>query len=113
MEIDARMLITLGGMVISIISAAVIVKQKVLELERLLNHISKKASDLDQRLDANDAATNLVKSRLDVIVSMHTPDIMEKQHRELSAIMAKLDLLHTEIDRLRVMHNGIHPSLKE
>jgi hypothetical protein len=107
------MLITLGGMIISIISAAVIVKQKVLELERLLNHVSKKASDLDQRLDANDAATNLVKSRLDVIVSMHTPGIMEKQHRELSGIVAKVELLHLEIDRLRVMHNGIHPNRTE
>ena len=77
MELDARLLITLGGMLISVITSFIVVRQKVTEIESDLRDVIQKLAKLDSRLDRNDNATDLVSQRMDVISSMMNPDARE------------------------------------
>ena len=111
MELDARLLITLGGMLISVITSFIVVRQKVSELEQNLKDSIQKLSKLDSRLDRNDNATDLVGQRMDVISGMMSPDAREKLHRSLERMDVSITALRNDVDSLKKMHNGKHPKL--
>lgn len=108
MELDARLLITMGGMLISVVSSFVVVRQKVGDLESDLRDAIKKLSALDTRLDKNDTSTDLVGQRLDVLSSMNSPSERERLHRGLERHQAELEHLRRDVDKLIHIHNGKH-----
>ena len=111
MELDARLLITLGGMLISVITSFIVVRQKVTEIESDLRDVIQKLAKLDSRLDRNDNATDLVSQRMEVISSMMNPDAREKLHRSLERMEVSISGLQDDVDGLKKMHNGKHPKL--
>lgn len=111
MELDARLLITLGGMLISVVSSFVVVRQKVGDLESDLRDVIKKLSALDNRLDRNDTATELTGQRLDVIAGMNSVAERDKLSRAFEKTEVLLPLLDERINRLEHMHNGRHPTV--
>ena len=108
MELDARLLITLGGMLISVVSSFVVVRQKVGDLESDLRDAIKKLSALDNRLDRNDTATELTGQRLDVIAGMNSVAERDKLSRAFEKTEVLLPILDERIKRLEHMHNGKH-----
>jgi|TARA_R100001129_G_scaffold183500_1_gene166099 chemotaxis regulatin CheY-phosphate phosphatase CheZ len=108
MELDARLLITLGGMLISVVSSFVVVRQKVGDLESDLRDAIKKLSALDNRLDRNDTATELTGQRLDVIAGMNSVAERDKLSRAFEKTEVLLPILDERIRRLEHMHNGKH-----
>jgi chemotaxis regulatin CheY-phosphate phosphatase CheZ len=108
MELDARLLITLGGMLISVVSSFVVVRQKVGDLESDLRDAIKKLSALDNRLDKNDTATELTGQRLDVIAGMNSVSERDKLSRAFEKTEVLLPILDERIKRLEHMHNGKH-----
>ena len=111
MELDARLLITLGGMLISVVSSFVVVRQKVGNLESDLRDAIKKLSALDNRLDKNDTATELTGQRLDVIAGMNSVSERDKLSRAFEKTEVLLPILDERIRRLEHMHNGKHRSV--
>ncbi len=109
MELDARLIITIGGMLASIITSFIVVRQKVAELEEDLRNALKKNAELDSRLDRNDNATDLVGQRLSVLTDMLHPDKREKLHRSLEKMDVQIDQLRADVSILQKMHNGSHP----
>ena len=49
MELDARLLLTLGGMLVSVVSAAAIVRQKLATVIDQLDDIEKRLREIDKR----------------------------------------------------------------
>lgn len=108
MELDARLLITMGGMLVSVISSFVVVKQRVGDLESDLRDVIKKLSAIDSRLDKNDNQTALVEQRQNVISTMNSPSERERLHRALERNQAELEHLRRDVDKLIHIHNGRH-----
>ena len=113
MELDARLLITMGGMLVSVVSSFVVVKTRLGDLESDLREATKKLSALDTRLDKNDTSTDLVSQRLEVIAGMNSPSERERLHRGLERHQAELEHLRKDVDAHRTeylkSHNGKHP----
>ena len=112
MELDVRLLVTLGGMLISVVSSFVVVKTKLQQVEKDINETFGRIAGLDSRLDTNDKSTEVTSQRLGVIVSMMSPDIQEKRHRETERMRATIDTLVADVSALKKMHNGSHPVIK-
>ena len=109
MELDARLILTIVGMAISVISAAAIAKQKLQTVIEQLTDIEKRLRVLDQRVDKSE----LTDQRVSVLSKMLSPDSREKEHKFLARIEARLDAVEAEVSHLRGMHNHKHPVIKE
>jgi len=109
MELDARLLLTMGGMLTSGVAAAVLVKAKLSNVIEQLADIEKRLRALDQRVDKSE----LTDQRVDVLSSMLSPDRRETLHRSLAKLEARLDGAENEITHLRSMHNSKHPRVTE
>ena len=108
MELDARLLITMGGVLVSVASSFVVVKTRLGELESDLKEAIKKLGQLDNRLDKNDTATELTGQRLDVIAGMNSVSERDKLSRAFEKTEVLLPILDERIRRLEHMHNGKH-----
>ena len=111
MELDARLIITLGGMLISVVTSFIVVRQKVSEIESDLREAIQKLSKLDSRLDRNDNATDLICQRMEVISKMMSPESRETLHRSLERMEVTISILQKDVEALKKMHNGKHPKL--
>ena len=113
MEIDAKLIITVGGMLISIVSAATIVKQKLASVIEQLNDIKSdyesRLRDLDKRTDRQENAIDLNAQKTHVLSSIMSPERLEKNNRELEKILVMAHTNGDRITKLEKMHNGKHP----
>lgn len=108
MELDLRLLITIGGMAASVLASFIVTKQRVNELEADVKETLAKLSKLDSRLDRNDTQTDLVAQKLKVIADMNSPSERDKLSRALERGEIQMSALDKRIDRLEHMHNGKH-----
>ena len=116
MEIDAKLIITVGGMLISIVSAATIVKQKLASVIEQLNDIKSdyesRLRDLDKRTDRQENAIDLNAQKTHVLSSIMSPERLEKNNRELEKILVMAHTNGDRITKLEKMHNGKHPPVE-
>jgi len=112
MELDARLLITLAGMIASVVASFVLTRAKCIELEEDIKTIIKRLGHLDNNLDKNDTATQIAEQRVSVLSKMLDPNSREHLHRSLERLAVEVEHLRAESDRMRKMHNGIHPPIK-
>jgi len=115
-EIDAKLIITVGGMLISIVSAATIVKQKLAAVIEQLNDIKSdyesRLRDLDKRTDRQENAIDLNAQKTHVLSSIMSPERLEKNNRELEKILVMAHTNGDRITKLEKMHNGKHPPIE-
>jgi predicted nuclease with TOPRIM domain len=113
MELDARLLITMGGMLVSVVSSFVVVKTRLGDLESDLKEAIKKLGQLDNRLDKNDTATELTGQRVDVIAGMNSVKERDKLSRSFERLECEVEHLRKDVDAHRAeylkSHNGKHP----
>ena len=110
MELDARMILTLAGMLVSVVSAFVIVKQKLANVIDQLKDVDSRLRNLDKSFDGQEVIVQNHDQRLDVMSSMLAPKEREARARETASIIAEVSSLRKEVDKLSNMHNGKHPS---
>ncbi len=104
MELDARMLLTVAGMLVSVVSAAAIVRQRLATTIEQLQDVEKRLRVMDTRIDK----AELTEQKVAVLAGMLSPSEREKSARELSDIQARLRSSEAEIQKLRSLHNGSH-----
>jgi|TARA_R110002020_G_scaffold100502_4_gene237550 cell division protein FtsB len=109
MEIDVRMILTLGGMLASVVTAFVIVKTKLQAVIEQLSDIENRFRSMDKNNDSQEVTIQNHAQRLDVISGMLAPKEREARAREMASIIAEVNALRKEIDKLSNMHNGVHP----
>ena len=109
MEIDVRMILTLGGMLASVVTAFVIVKTKLQSVIEQLSYIENRFTSMDKNNDSQEVTIQNHAQRLDVISGMLAPKEREARAREMASIIAEVNALRKEIDKLSNMHNGVHP----
>lgn len=93
MDIDLRMLLTLGGTLVSVVSAAAIARQQIKQLTDQINDIEIRLRQLDNRLDKNDNNTDSMLQRMGILAGMLSPDTMERRHREVESLKKDVEYL--------------------
>jgi hypothetical protein len=97
MEFDVRLLLTIGGMLVSVVSAAAIAKQQLKTLSEHIQDIESRLRKLDTRLDKNDNQTDITIQRLGILAGMMDPPTMDRRSRELERLRADLDHLQKKV----------------
>ena len=101
MELDLRLLLTLGGMGASILSAAVIVKTKLGAVIEQLQDIEQRLRALDSRRDAVDVQVSSTNKSLAVYKDMFNPKERDAASRELERHKIEIAHLREDISELR------------
>ena len=111
MELDARLLITLGGMLISVLTSFIVTRQKCIELEDDVKNIQKNINELFDSLEKNNISTQVTENKIGVLSTILSPDNREKLHRSLERMQTKIEQLEEFSSKIYHMHNGKHPKL--
>ena len=109
MELDTRMILTLCGMLASVVSAFVIVKTKLQAVIEQLSDIEGRIRSLDKSTDSQEVIIQNHDQRLDVISGMLSPKERENRARETASILSEVSSLRRDVDKMFGMHNGKHP----
>ena len=109
MELDTRMMLTLAGMLVSVVAAFVIVKTKLQTVIEDISDIESRFRQIDKSNDSQEVTIQNHNQRLDVISGMLSPKEREVIARETASILAEISSLRRDVDKLYNMHNGTHP----
>ena len=113
--IDIKLLLSLGAMLVSVVSASVIVKQKLAAVIERLNALQKdyesRLRSLDQRTDKQENMIDLNAQKTQVLSGILSPASLEKRHREMERILVMSNSNEERIKKLEGLHNGKHPSI--
>ena len=113
--IDIKLLLSLGAMLVSVVSASVIVKQKLAAVIERLNALQKdyesRLRSLDQRTDKQENLIDLNAQKTQVLSGILSPSSLEKNHREMERILVMSNSNEERIKKLEGLHNGKHPSI--
>ena len=112
--IDIKLLLSLGAMLVSVVSASVIVKQKLAAVIDQLNAMQKDYESrlriLDKRTDKQENEIDLNAQKTSVLSSISSPVQLERQHREMERTIVMVESNQVRITKLESMHNGKHPA---
>ena len=115
-SVDIKLLLSLAAMLVSVVSASVIVKQKLAAVIEQLNSLSKdyeaRLRSLDQRTDKQENLIDLNSQKTEVLSSILSPSQLEKQHREIERINIMTSNNSERLTKIEKMHNGVHPIIK-
>ena len=103
------MILTLAGMLVSVVSAAAIVRQKLATVIDQLADTEKRLRGLDRRIDALDTITEMTQQRTNILAQMSSPENLRRDHMSIAEMLTDITNLKSETESLRKMHNGVHP----
>ena len=117
--IDLRLLLTVGVMIVSVVTSSVIVKQKlsaVIErLDALQKDYESRLRKLDQRTDQQENGIDLGAQKVAILSTILSPKNLEIQHREVERIIGNVNAVDVtcksnerRIQKLESLHNGSH-----
>lgn len=108
-ESSLRILLTLGGMIASVAAAFAVVRQSVKTLTEALADVEVRLRRLDSKIDRLETEFSTVGQRLNILAQMSSPDSLERRHRELGDLIARIVFMEKNISAIQSMHNGSHP----
>ncbi len=91
--IDIKLLLTLAGMLVSVVAAASVAKREIKLLSDLTSDIEQRLRKLDQRVDKLENTLDTTQHRLGILASMSSPDTQERKHREIERLRVDVDYL--------------------
>ena len=111
--VDVKLLITLGGVGVSVIGTAAVARAQISRLMEQLKDVEGQLRQADSRTDKleNEASTQV--SRLDIIANMLSPGEREKYARMSERHEVTLKWVEKDFERrvskLEKIHNDKHP----
>jgi outer membrane murein-binding lipoprotein Lpp len=121
LELDFRMLFSLGTALCTVVASFIVVRQKVSELEKAISSLSAKYATIDNDLDANNMQTESLSKAVDVLREINSPKQLREATREqenhsvrLATIEAQtIPNLEARISKMEHLHNGRHMPIKD
>ena len=108
MELDARMLLSIGGTLCSVAAAAAIVRVKLASATDALKDIEKRLRGMDRRIDALDTRTEKQEQRINVLSQMSSPENLRRDHMAMATLFRDCEQLRKEMDHQLHIHNSKH-----
>lgn len=91
--IDIKLLLTLAGMLVSVVAAGAVAKREIKLLSDQTGDIEQRLRKLDQRVDKLENTLDTTQHRLGILASMSSPDTQERRHREIERLRVDMDYL--------------------
>jgi len=112
--IDLRLLLSLGAILVSVVAASAIVKQKlssvITKLDDLQKDYESRLRALNHRTDKQENLIDLCRQKTDVIGEILSPKELAKINRESERLIVLTESNSLRISKLESLHNGRHPS---
>jgi len=107
-SVDIKLLVTLGGIIVSMAGAAAVAKNQIQRLTEMIKDMEGRMRKFDGRADKLENTQSTTHQRLDVIAKMMAPDVMERRAREAAGVLCRLDVLEKTTHKIesRVGLNG-------
>ena len=107
--VDIKLLVTLGGIIVSMAGAAAVAKSQIQRLTEMLKDMESRMRVQDNRTDRIENVVNTNEQRLGVIAKMMSPEVMERRARESATVLARLEVLERTQHKIegRVGLNGV------
>mgnify|MGYP003134993185 CR=1 FL=1 len=106
--VDIKLLVTLGGIIVSMAGAAAVAKSQIQRLTEMLKDMEARMRAYDNRTDRIENTVSTNEQRLNVIAKMMSPEVMERRARESATVLARLEVLERTQNKIegRVGLNG-------
>ena len=105
-SVDIKLLVTLGGIIVSMAGAAAVAKNQIQRLTEMLKDMEGRMRKFDGRADKLENTQSTTHQRLDVIAKMMAPEVMERRAREAATVLARLEVL--ERTQHKIENRGFH-----
>ena len=86
-------------MLVSVVSAAAIAKNQIKNMMEHLEDAEGRIRNLDVRVNKLDATGDTLSNRVNVLVGMMSPDIVERRTREIERIKAEIDFIKQQLNK--------------
>lgn len=93
LAVDIKLLLTLAGMLVSVVAAGAVARREIKLLADQAGDIETRLRKLDQRVDKLENAVDRSEQRVSVLSGMMSPDTMERRHREIERLRVEVDHL--------------------
>ena len=113
MELTASHAIQGLMLLVTIAGGYAVVKSQLSRVMQDLVKIGNELRIINGRLDTAESSTAVFQHQINVLSGILSPAALEKQHREIASLMARISVAESRIDRNAIMHNGRHPPVKE
>ena len=100
-------------LVATIAGGYAVVKNQLARVIQDLTKITDELESINKRLDIAESSTAVFQHQISVLGHILSPEALEKQHREIADIKARVKVAENRIDRNTSMHNGKPPHIKE
>mgnify|MGYP006196443461 CR=1 FL=1 len=111
MELTAGHLIQLIMVAASVIGAFAIVKNQLARVIQDLAKINDELESVHKRLDTAESSTAVFQHQITVLGHILSPAQLEKQHREMADVIARVKVAESRINSNASMHNNKHPKV--
>ena len=121
-SIDIKLLLSLASVLVAIVTSSVIVKQKLIVMERRFDALQKdyesRLRNLDQSTDKQENMIALNQAKTSVLSDILAPSNLAQQNREIERIIGSVIAVDVtcksnerRILKLESLHNGSHPKV--
>jgi chromosome segregation ATPase len=107
--IDIRLVLTLAGILFSIAGASAVAKMQIKQLVEKIEDMEQRLRKMDTRCDKLVTVTETQEHRTNILAKMASPENLRRDHMQLAEVLANVQELQKNCDRLYSMHNGRHP----
>jgi|TARA_R110000823_G_C15583609_1_gene463359 hypothetical protein len=112
-SLDPSLIVTALGMLVSVVAAAAIVKQRLQAVIEQMMDIEKRVRSLDTRVDTSEVHRSTIEQRVSILSTMLSPERRQVLHERLATLEATAVTFRRDIDAHRAeylsSHNGRHP----
>lgn len=110
-SVDIRLIVTVGGILFSVVGAAAIARYQIKALIEKISDIEFRMRTLDRSTDMHEVEIQKNAQRLEVISGMLSPKEREVSARETAIMLTLIKKLEDDMGILKKMHNGTHPKM--
>ena len=109
MDFDMRMAVQFGAIFVSIVGGFVTARMQIKNLMEKMNSHEKRLISMDGRLDAAESSRAVIDSQIRVLSEISSVAALEKRNIIMTEVKVKTEMLQSEVELLRKLHNGTHP----
>tara|TARA_R110000822_G_scaffold102495_9_gene228908 strand:- start:174 stop:479 length:306 start_codon:yes stop_codon:yes gene_type:complete len=98
-SVDLKLLMTVAGMLVSVVAAAAVAKREIKMLTDTASDIEERLRKLIHRVDKLENTVDTTSHRLGILAGMSSPDSMERRYREIERLRSDVDQLKREVQK--------------
>ena len=112
-SIDLRLVVTLAGMLVSVVAASAVAKMQIKVILERLDDMEARFRALDSTTDKQETNIETLGQRMSILSGMLSPDNLRRDHMTLAKLLTNVKQMQDDITHLEKMHNTVHPPVKD